>query len=262
MSRVLEVKGCTMQFGGLTAVSDLNMVIEEKEIVALIGPNGAGKTTAFNMITGVYKPTRGTVTLEGRNITGKKPNVIADGGIARTFQNIRLFTALKVSDNVDIAQHVRLKSNWVSATLRMPWYQKEVAAIETRTHDLLEYMGLLDVKDELAGSLPYGKQRKLEIARALATQPALLLLDEPAAGMNPSEAEELQQLIRGIRDKFGIAVLLIEHHMDVVMGLSDRIYVLNYGELIASGTPKEIQNNEAVIAAYLGADDDEEVPLG
>ena len=257
MRPVLEVTHATMQFGGLVAVNDLNMSIANNEIVALIGPNGAGKTTAFNMITGVYKPTSGIVSLNTHNITGLKPNRIAEMGIARTFQNIRLFTPLTVAQNVDLAQHVRLKSGWVGATLRSPRYCREMKAIHARTEELLHYMGLADVKDELAGSLPYGKQRKLEIARALATQPSLLLLDEPAAGMNPSEADELKQLICGIRDRFSIAILLIEHHMDVVMGISDRIYVLNYGTLIASGTAREIQNNEAVISAYLGVNDDD-----
>ena len=257
MRPVLEVTHATMQFGGLVAVNDLNMSIGNNEIVALIGPNGAGKTTAFNMITGVYKPTSGIVSLNTHNITGLKPNRIAEMGIARTFQNIRLFTPLTVAQNVDLAQHVRLKSSWVGATLRSPRYCREMKAIHARTEELLHYMGLADVKDELAGSLPYGKQRKLEIARALATQPSLLLLDEPAAGMNPSEADELKQLICGIRDRFSIAILLIEHHMDVVMGISDRIYVLNYGTLIASGTAREIQNNEAVISAYLGVNDDD-----
>ena len=256
-SHVLEVTHATMQFGGLIAVNDLCMHIDAGEIVALIGPNGAGKTTAFNMITGVYKPTSGLVALGGLNITGMKPNRIAEKGIARTFQNIRLFSALSVQDNVDIAQHLRLKSGWVGATFRSPRYCRELRHIRRRTAELLEYMGLTAVREEAAGSLPYGLQRKLEIARALATQPTLLLLDEPAAGMNPSEADELKALIRGIRDKFNVAVLLIEHHMDVVMGISDRIYVLNYGTLIAEGTPREIQQNEDVINAYLGVDEDD-----
>ena len=257
MRKVLEVDRATMQFGGLIAVNNLSMSIGDGEIVALIGPNGAGKTTAFNMITGVYKPTSGMISLNAQNITGLKPNRIAEKGIARTFQNIRLFSPLTVAENVDLAQHVRLKSNWVAATLRSPRYRREMKAVHERTDELLEYMGLTDLKGELAGSLPYGKQRKLEIARALATQPSLLLLDEPAAGMNPSEADELKELICGIRDRFHIAILLIEHHMDVVMGISDRIYVLNYGTLIASGTAREIQNNEAVISAYLGVNDDD-----
>ncbi len=257
MRAVLEVNQATMQFGGLIAVNNLSMTIGNNEIVALIGPNGAGKTTAFNMITGVYKPTSGMISLNAQNITGLKPNRIAEKGIARTFQNIRLFSPLTVAENVDLAQHVRLKSNWVAATLRSPRYRREMKAVHERTDELLEYMGLTDLKEELAGSLPYGKQRKLEIARALATQPSLLLLDEPAAGMNPSEADELKELICGIRDRFNIAILLIEHHMDVVMGISDRIYVLNYGTLIASGTAREIQNNDAVISAYLGVNDDD-----
>ena len=257
MRAVLEVNQATMQFGGLIAVNNLSMTIGNNEIVALIGPNGAGKTTAFNMITGVYKPTSGMISLNAQNITGLKPNRIAEKGIARTFQNIRLFSPLTVAENVDLAQHVRLKSNWVAATLRSPRYRREMQAVHERTDELLEYMGLTDLKGELAGSLPYGTQRKLEIARALATQPSLLLLDEPAAGMNPSEADELKELICGIRDRFNIAILLIEHHMDVVMGISDRIYVLNYGTLIASGTAREIQNNDAVISAYLGVNDDD-----
>ena len=257
MRAVLEVNQATMQFGGLIAVNNLSMTIGNNEIVALIGPNGAGKTTAFNMITGVYKPTSGMISLNAQNITGLKPNRIAEKGIARTFQNIRLFSPLTVAENVDRAPHVRLKSNWVAATLRTPRYRREMQAVHERTDELLEYMGLTDLKGELAGSLPYGKQRKLEIARALATQPSLLLLDEPAAGMNPSEADELKELICGIRDRFNIAILLIEHHMDVVMGISDRIYVLNYGTLIASGTAREIQNNDAVISAYLGVNDDD-----
>ena len=257
MRAVLEVNQATMQFGGLIAVNNLSMTIGNNEIVALIGPNGAGKTTAFNMITGVYKPTSGMISLNAQNITGLKPNRIAEKGIARTFQNIRLFSPLTVAENVDLAQHVRLKSNWVAATLRSPRYRREMQAVHERTDELLKYMGLTDLKGELAGSLPYGKQRKLEIARALATQPSLLLLDEPAAGMNPSEADELKELICGIRDRFNIAILLIEHHMDVVMGISDRIYVLNYGTLIASGTAREIQNNDAVISAYLGVNDDD-----
>ena len=255
--RVLEVNHATMRFGGLVAVNDLSMHIDHQEIVALIGPNGAGKTTAFNMITGVYTPTEGSVTLSGRSITGLRPDRIAHEGIARTFQNIRLFKALTVLDNVVIAQHLRLTSSWVGAVLRSPRYRKENAQMYARAKELLTYMGLWEVCGEIASSLPYGMQRKLEIARALATQPTLLLLDEPAAGMNPAESAELTELIRGIRDKFHLTVLLIEHHMDVVMDISDRIYVLNYGSLIAEGTPAQIQSNEDVIHAYLGGDEDE-----
>lgn len=254
---VLDVSHATMQFGGLIAVNDLCMTIDRNEIVALIGPNGAGKTTAFNMITGMYKPTSGMVSLSNLNITGMRPDRIASEGIARTFQNIRLFKSLTVEENVSIAQHLRLHSGWVGATLRSPRYRKETRAMNIMTENLLEYMGLMADRNEIADSLPYGMQRKLEIARALATGPSLLLLDEPAAGMNPSEAEELKSLILDIRKNFKIAILLIEHHMDVVMGLSDRIYVLNYGRLIASGTPKAIQQNEDVVTAYLGVDDDD-----
>ena len=255
--RVLEVTHATMRFGGLVAVNDLNMHIDSQEIVALIGPNGAGKTTAFNMITGVYAPTEGIVILQGRSITRMRPDRIASAGIARTFQNIRLFKALTVLDNVLIAQHVRLTASWLGAMLRSPRYRKEEARAYERARELLTYMGLWEVRDEISSSLPYGMQRKLEIARALATQPTLLLLDEPAAGMNPAESAELTELIRGIRDRYHLTVLLIEHHMDVVMDISDRIYVLNYGGLIAEGTPAEIQQNDDVIRAYLGGDDDE-----
>ena len=255
--RVLEVTHATMRFGGLVAVNDLNMHIDSQEIVALIGPNGAGKTTAFNMITGVYAPTEGSVILQGCSITRMRPDRIASAGIARTFQNIRLFKALTVLDNVLIAQHVRLTASWLGAVLRSPRYRNEEARAYERAKELLTYMGLWEVRDEISSSLPYGMQRKLEIARALATQPTLLLLDEPAAGMNPAESAELTELIRGIRDRYHLTVLLIEHHMDVVMDISDRIYVLNYGGLIAVGTPAEIQRNDDVIRAYLGGDDDE-----
>ena len=255
--RVLEVNHATMRFGGLVAVNDLSMHIDHQEIVALIGPNGAGKTTDFNMITGVYTPTEGSMTLSGRSITGMRPDRIAAAGIARTFQNIRLFKALTVLDNVVISQHLRLTSSWIGAVLRSPRYRKENAQMYARDKELLTYMGLWEVCGEIASSLPYGMQRKLEIARALDTQPTLLLLDEPAAGMNPAESAELTELIRGIRDQFHLTVLLIEHHMDVVMDISDRIYVIDFGKQIAAGVPSEIQNDQRIIDAYLGVDDDE-----
>ena len=254
---VLEARHLGIDFGGLTAVDDFSLTIGRTEIAGLIGPNGAGKTTAFNMITGVYTPTEGSVILQGRSITGMRPDRIAAAGIARTFQNIRLFKALTVLDNVLIAQHVRLTASWLGAVLRSPRYRKEEARAYERAKELLTYMGLWEVRGEISSSLPYGMQRKLEIARALATQPTLLLLDEPAAGMNPAESAELTELIRGIRDHYHLTVLLIEHHMDVVMDISDRIYVLNYGGLIAEGMPTEIQQNDDVIRAYLGGDDDE-----
>ena len=224
-----------------------------------IGQNVADFLAAdtFNMITGVYTPTEGSVILQGRSITGMRPDRIAAAGVARTFQNIRLFKALTVLDNVLIAQHVRLTASWLGAVLRSPRYRKEEARAYERAKELLTYMGLWEVRGEISSSLPYGMQRKLEIARALATQPTLLLLDEPAAGMNPAESAELTELIRGIRDHYHLTVLLIEHHMDVVMDISDRIYVLNYGGLIAEGMPTEIQQNDDVIRAYLGGDDDE-----
>lgn len=257
LRRILEMTDATIQFGGLIAVNNLSLYADYKEIVALIGPNGAGKTTAFNMITGVYRPTHGHIALAQENITGMRPDKIAQRGLARTFQNIRLFKSLSVLENVVIAQHLRLKSGWFSATLRAPRYIKENKRMYETAEELLSYMGLLGVKDEVSSSLPYGMQRKLEISRALATRPSMLLLDEPAAGMNPAESLELTRLIQGIRDKFDLTVLLIEHHMDVVMDIADRIYVLDYGDLIAVGTPAQIQADENVIRAYLGGDENE-----
>ncbi|SDJ92614.1 ABC transporter ATP-binding protein [Natronincola ferrireducens] len=265
---VLKTDHMTMKFGGLTAVNQLNLHIDKGEIVALIGPNGAGKTTAFNMITGVYRPTEGSVYFEDRDITGLKPHEITKGGMARTFQNIRLFKELSVLDNVFIANHLHLKSNFFQAVLGKlqpslldkvigeRYYKKEEKEILEKCYMLLEKVGLLDLKHEKANSLPYGLQRKLEIARALATEPKLLLLDEPAAGMNPKETNDLTAFIREIRDEFDLTVLLIEHHMQVVMDISDRIYVLDYGINIAEGNPYEIQNNDRVIQAYLGVTED------
>ncbi|MHC1718901.1 MAG: ABC transporter ATP-binding protein [Acidaminococcaceae bacterium] len=258
---ILRTDGITMRFGGVVAVNNLQIDINEHEIVALIGPNGAGKTTAFNMITGVYTPTSGNVIYtdaEGKDIkiTGKKPSAIAKLGIARTFQNIRLFKELSVYENVMIAKHLHLKSDFMSAALHLPHYNDEQRQAEVEVEELLRKVNLWDLREEKAFSLPYGQQRHLEIVRALATNPRLLLLDEPAAGMNPKETDELTDFISQIRDEYNLTIFMIEHHMDLVMGISDRIYVLDFGQTIASGTPLEIQNNERVIAAYLGVEED------
>ena len=275
---VLKIENATMQFGGVVAVDNLNLEINEGEIVALIGPNGAGKTTAFNVITGVYQPTNGAVWFNGEKIVenhpqGKMkklykgehngeytqvlsptPDKITKLGMARTFQNIRLWKSQTVFNNVLIAKHCRATSNVFSATFRLN--RKEEQQQRQHVEELLKIVGLYDVKDELATSLPYGKQRRLEIARALAAEPSLLLLDEPAAGMNPQETDELTAFIGEIRDRFKLTIFLIEHHMNLVMDISDRIYVLDFGKLIAQGTPAEIQNNQRVIDAYLGVADD------
>ena len=275
---VLHVENVTMQFGGVVAVNNLSMDINEGEIVALIGPNGAGKTTAFNCITGVYEPTNGRVDYMGKTIvenypTGKMkrayagenngkytkkivrtPDKITQLGIARTFQNIRLFKSQTVFNNVLIAMHMRRTSNVFTATFRLNL--KEEHRMREEAMELLKIVGLDGVADELATSLPYGQQRRLEIVRALATHPKLLLLDEPAAGMNPQETEELGRFIQDIKEKFKLTVFMIEHHMNLVMGISDRIYVIDFGKQIAEGTPKEVRDNPAVIAAYLGVDEE------
>ena len=275
---VLRVENVTMQFGGVVAVDNLSLEVDRGEIVSLIGPNGAGKTTAFNVITGVYAPTNGCVWFDGKKIVenyprGKMkklyqgqnnglyhhalaptPDRITALGMARTFQNIRLWKGMSVFDNVLVAKHCRRTSNLFSATFRLN--EREEREQRQEVMELLELMDLADVKDELSTALPYGKQRHLEIARALATKPSLLLLDEPAAGMNPQETEELTALIDRLRHQFQLTVLLIEHHMDLVMEISERIYVLDFGKLIASGVPQEIQNNQRVIDAYLGVVED------
>ncbi|SHI94076.1 ABC transporter ATP-binding protein [Lutispora thermophila] len=251
---MLRADNITMQFGGLTAVKDFNLVLNKGEIVALIGPNGAGKTTAFNMITGVYKPTKGKIYFKGKDITYLAPHRITKLGIARTFQNIRLFKDLSVLDNVLIANHLHIKSNLFEAVTRFPRYRIEEKEMIKKSLNLLEMVGLTNVENEKSSSLPYGMQRRLEIARALATNPEVLLLDEPAAGMNPKETEDLTKFIKQIRDDFDLTIFMIEHHMQVVMGISKRIYVLDYGVTIAHGNPNEIQNNQRVIEAYLGVE--------
>ncbi len=276
---VLHVENLTMQFGGVVAVDNLTMDVNEGEIVALIGPNGAGKTTAFNAITGVYEPTNGSVSFNGQLIIEnhpqgkmkkmyagknadmykhaivKTPDELTKLGMARTFQNIRLFKSMTVFENVLTAKHLRRTSNIFTATLKLN--HKEELKMRKETEELLKLVELYDVKDEIATGLPYGKQRKLEIARALATNPKLLLLDEPAAGMNPQETEELTKFIHYIREKFNLTILLIEHHMNLVMDISDRIYVIDFGEEIAEGVPAQIQANQKVIDAYLGVSEDE-----
>ena len=275
---VLQIENVTMQFGGVVAVDNLNLEIRRGEIVALIGPNGAGKTTAFNVVTGVYQPTNGAVWFNGEKIVenhpqgkmrrlykgehaGEYPHILVPTpdqitrlGMARTFQNIRLWKSQTVFDNVLIAKHCRVKSGVFSAIFRLN--RAEEAAQRKHVEELLNTVGLWEVRNELAVSLPYGKQRRLEIARALAAEPSLLLLDEPAAGMNPQETDELTAFIGEIRDRFHLTVFLIEHHMNLVMNISDRIYVLDFGKEIAHGVPAEIQNNKRVIDAYLGVADD------
>lgn len=249
----LEVQGLTKRFGGLTAVHDFSIVVETGQLQGLIGPNGAGKTTCFNLLTGVYRPDTGRILLSGKRLDGKRPSSITSAGIARTFQNIRLFRELTVLDNVRIACHLRARHTLLGALLRLPNHYHDESRIHAHSMQLLERFGLIDRSAELAGNLPYGDQRRLEIARALATDPKILLLDEPAAGMNPAEKVALKELIRQVLKDFPVGILLIEHDMGVVMDLCHRITVLDYGQIIATGTPQQIRCNEKVIEAYLGS---------
>lgn len=249
---LLKTTDLSIMFGGLRAVSHLNLEINSGELLGLIGPNGAGKTTAFNLLTGVYQPTEGQIEFDGSSIVDLKPYQVTQRGIARTFQNIRLFSDLTVLDNVKIAYHFHVKYGIWESVLRIGRYMNEEAEIEQKAIEFLKIFGLDDKKDEIAKNLPYGEQRRLEIARALAAQPKLLLLDEPAAGMNPQETQELMEMIRWIRKHFNLTILLIEHDMSLVMGVCERIYVLDYGSIIAHGNPAQIKNNPRVIEAYLG----------
>ena len=249
---VLDVRNLGIDFGGLTAVDGFNITIGPTEISGLIGPNGAGKTTIFNLLTGVYQPTRGSILIKGIDTKGMPTFKVNKLGIARTFQNIRLFNDMTALDNVKVGMHNEMKCSFISSLMRLPGYYKAEKKANEKAMELLDFMGLADIADQKAGSLPYGVQRRLEICRALASNPAVILLDEPAAGMNPSETAELMHQIRRIRDTFQIAIFLIEHDMNLVMNVCEAIAVVSYGKIIAKGTPDEIKNNPAVIEAYLG----------
>lgn len=254
MSTILELKGLTKTFGGLTAVGNVDFKVEKDSITGLIGPNGAGKTTIFNLITGVYKVSSGNIIFEGKDIANKEPYQIADAGITRTFQNIRLFKKLTVYENVLTACHFNADYTLLDSVLRLPKFRKQEKALNDQAAELLQIMGLESRRNLVANNLPYGLQRRLEIARALALRPKLLLLDEPAAGMNPEETEQLMNMISEIRTKFNLTILIIEHHMDLIMGVCEGIMVLNFGCKLAEGTPREVQNNKSVIEAYLGVE--------
>ncbi|HEY5729586.1 MAG TPA: ABC transporter ATP-binding protein [Anaerolineales bacterium] len=249
---LLQTTNVVKRFGGLTAVNKINLVFEKGQIASIIGPNGAGKTTFFNTLTGIYAPEEGEIEFNGKSLLGLRPDQVAERGIARTFQNIRLFGSMTVIENIIVGMHTQLKQSGLDALLRNKNFYKEEAEAEKKAKDLMDYVGLKNVGNELARNLPYGGQRRIEIARAIAANPTLLLLDEPTAGMNPNETEDAIKLFRRIRDDKGITVLLIEHDMRVVMNISERISVMDYGEKIAEGTPAEIRSNQRVIEAYLG----------